>query len=229
MFVLSARCLEPFNVKPLRLFSTRVPYLWSMTSSQDSEWSPDWTTSRTLNKCTHKQGQSWIVDAAVRVSHLLCRCLCAQTCPEGGRSGHKLLGASGPASGSPTWWSNGKEIGKERSNVRVGRRCVHTLQLRGGKGTNTIEHYTSFNPRGQNMMQLYNTYNTLYTSICVYCTILWHGWVHENVDFLVTSPLLWYMTRLYVTLERNGGWVLSVWPLMRRMIYVLQSSGYILV
>lgn len=151
MFVLSARRLEPFNVKPLRLFSTRVPCLWSMTSSQDSEWSPDWTTSRASNKCTLILGQSEIGDAASRASHLLCRCLRAQTCPEGRRSGHKCFGASGPASGSPTWWSNGKEIGKEWSNVRVRSRRVHALQLRGWSGTNTIECYTSFNPWGQNM------------------------------------------------------------------------------
>lgn len=73
IFMLSVRRFEPYNIKPLRLFSTRVPRLWSMASSQDSEWSADWTTSGIwmLNNCPLNRGHLWIIHAAVRASHLL--------------------------------------------------------------------------------------------------------------------------------------------------------------
>lgn len=52
-----------FDIKPLRLFSTCVPRLWSMASSQDGEWSPDWTSPgiRMLNNCPLNRGNSWII------------------------------------------------------------------------------------------------------------------------------------------------------------------------
>lgn len=129
IFVLSVRRFEPFNIKPLRLFSTCVPCLWSMASSQDSEWSPDWTTSGIwmLNNCPLNRGNSWIIHTAVRVSHLLwplagdAFALRPVRRAEGqGRNSwrhqHQAV--------SPAWQNNGKEAEMEANNVvRVGRRC----------------------------------------------------------------------------------------------------------
>lgn len=82
-----------FDIKPLRLFSTCVPHLWSMASSQDGEWSPDWTSSgiRMLNNCPLNRGNSWIIQTESPMW-----CFCTQTCRECTRSGHgyESLGTS---------------------------------------------------------------------------------------------------------------------------------------
>lgn len=63
IFVLSVRLFVPYNIKPLRLFGTQVPCLWSIASSQDSEWSTDWTTSGIwmLNNYPLNRVDSWII------------------------------------------------------------------------------------------------------------------------------------------------------------------------
>lgn len=75
-----------FDIKPLRLFSTCVPRLWSMARSQDGEWSPDWTSSGIwmLNNCPLNRGMSWIIHGVSPIG-----CLCTRTCREGPRSGRE--------------------------------------------------------------------------------------------------------------------------------------------
>lgn len=62
IFVLSVRCFEPYNIKPPTLIQ-HLCMLWSIVSSQDSEWSIDWTTSGIwmLNNCPLNRGDSCIM------------------------------------------------------------------------------------------------------------------------------------------------------------------------
>ena len=106
-----------------------------MASSQDSEWSTDWTTSGIwmLNNCPLNSGDSWIMHTArPGVPSPLAphsRCFRTQTCPESRRSGHKYLAPPGPASGSPTWKNNGIERAEMEASdvVRVSRKCCNFL------------------------------------------------------------------------------------------------------
>lgn len=96
-----------FDIKPLRLFSTCVPHLWSMTSSQDGQWSPDWTSSgiRMLNNCPLNRGTSWIIHLESPIW-----CVHPRSCWECTRSGHEYESPSTRQSHlKEKWWRMGEK------------------------------------------------------------------------------------------------------------------------
>lgn len=101
------RRFEPYNIKPLRLFSTQVPRFWSMANSQDSEWSTDWTTSgiRMLNNCPLNRGGLWIIHQAAKCprSH--------SDLPREHEVRAQMLGTNTAVLPAPATWENGKNNG----------------------------------------------------------------------------------------------------------------------